>query len=449
MQLVKPQDMIKRKVVEESPAKSGRGNGIGRALMAVSIVIIASVFTPAVVRSQTITFAGEADQGEGGRWMKKKVMEWSKETGTPVNYLTRPQSATETLMLWQQDWAAQTPDVDVYLIDVIWPAIAAPHAVDLKKYFTPEELGEFFPRIVENNTVKGKLVAIPFFTDAGLLYYRSDLLEKYGFKSPPNTWSELGKMAETIQDGERANDKDFWGFLFQGAAYEGLTCNALEWLASSGAGHIVESDGKVSINNPQTKSILELVKSWVGTISPGGVTNYQEEQCRNPFQSGHAAFQRNWPYVWALANSAESAVKGHVDVTYLPQGDGPDASHAATLGGWQLMVSAYSKNKDAAAKLVKYMVSFESQKQHAIELSSLPTRPAVYEDKDVLAAQPWFARLRPVFDNSVARPSTAAGDNYNRVSTDFFQTVNLILSGGTPVDQGIQTLESRMKRDMR
>ena len=92
-------------------------------------------------------------------------------------------------------------------------------------------------------------------------------------------------------------------------------------------------------------------------------------------EPGHAAFQRNWLYVWALANSAESAVKGHVGVTYLPQGYGPDASHAATLGGWQPMVSAYSKNKDAAAKLVKYMVSFESQKQHAIELSSLPTQP--------------------------------------------------------------------------
>jgi trehalose/maltose transport system substrate-binding protein len=71
-------------------------------------------------------------------------------------------------MLWQQDWSAQTPDVDVYIIDVIWPAIAAPHATDLKQYYTPQELRQFFPRIVENNTVDGKLVAIPFFTDAGV-----------------------------------------------------------------------------------------------------------------------------------------------------------------------------------------------------------------------------------------------------------------------------------------
>jgi trehalose/maltose transport system substrate-binding protein len=167
--------------------------------MAVSILLSASVFTPGVVRSQTITFAGDAEQGEGGRWMRTKVEQWSKETGIPVKYIARPVNATETLMLWQQDWPAQAPDVDVYIIDVIWPAIAAAHAADLTPYFNPKELGEFFPRIVENNTVKGKLVAIPFFTDAGLLYYRTDLLEKYGFKNPPNIWSELTQMAQKFR----------------------------------------------------------------------------------------------------------------------------------------------------------------------------------------------------------------------------------------------------------
>ena len=188
--------MIKQHIIEEGPAKSGPKAGIRRALMAISFGMLACVFTPGVVRSQTTTFAGDADQGEGGRWMKSKVEQWSRETGIPVNYITRPLSTTETLMLWQQDWASQTPDIDIYLIDVIWPAVAAPHAVDLTKYFAPKEVGEFFPRIVENNTVKGKLVAIPFFTDAGLLYYRTDLLEKYGFKNPPNTWSELTQMAQ-------------------------------------------------------------------------------------------------------------------------------------------------------------------------------------------------------------------------------------------------------------
>jgi trehalose/maltose transport system substrate-binding protein len=441
--------MIKRHIKENGPAKSGPQASIGRVFTAVSVLLSAFAFTPGVARSQSITIAGDADQGEQGRWMKAKVEEFSKQTGINIRYIGRPLSTTETLMLWQQDWAAQTPDVDVYLIDVIWPAIAAPHAEDLSKYFTPQEIAEFFPRIVENNTVNGKLVAIPFFTDAGLLYYRSDLLEKYGFKNPPSTWSELQNMAQKIQEGERATDKDFYGFLFQGSAYEGLTCNGLEWIASNGGGHIVEADGKVSIGNPQTKSILEMVKGWVGTISPKGVTTYQEEESRNAFQEGHAAFLRNWPYVYALANGKDSLVKGHVDVTTLPQGDGPNAGHTSTLGGWQLMLAKYSKNKDAAAKLIKYFVSFETQKDNAIKLTRLPTRPALYEDKDVLAVAPWFARLRPVFENAVARPSTATGANYNKVSTTFFQTTNQILNGAISVDQGVSTMESKMKRDMR
>jgi trehalose/maltose transport system substrate-binding protein len=133
-----------------------------------------------------------------------------------------------------------------------------------------------------------------------------------------------------------------------------------------------------------------------------------------------------------------SAVKGKFDATYLPQGDGPNASHAATLGGWQLMLSAYSKNKDAAAKIIDYLVSYDTQKEHAIKLSQLPTRPALYEDKDVLVAQPWFSRLRPVFENAVARPSTVTGVDYNKVSTAFFQTTNQILNGTVPVEEGLK-----------
>ena len=413
------------------------------------ILTLASILLSPAAHGQTLSFAGDGNQGESGRWMQSRVEQFSKETGIPVQYVARPNSTTDTLMLWQQDWSAQTADIDVYLIDVIWPAIAAPHAADLKQYYTPEELKEFFPRIIDNNTVNGKLVAIPFFTDAGLLYYRTDLLKKYGFNNPPNTWKELQQMAQTIQDGERkAGVADFWGFLWQGAAFEGLTCNGLEWLASSGAGTIVEPDGRVSINNPQTKSVLAMVKSWVGGITPTGVLSYQEEECRNAFQQGKAAFQRNWPYVYALANADQSAVKGRVDATYLPEGDGPNVSHAACLGGWQLMLSAYSKHKDLAAKLIKYMVSFDTQKDHALKLGRLPTRPALYKDQDVLAAQPWFSRLLPVFENAVARPSTVTGVSYNKVSTDFFQTTNEILSGQVSVDDGVKAMESKIKRDL-
>ena len=176
----------------------------------------------------------------------------------------------------------------------------------MKKYYKEDEIKQFFPRIIENNTVGGRLVSIPWFTDAGILYYRTDLLEKYGYKAPPKTWEELTEMAKKIQDGERTAGKgDFQGFVFQGKASESVTCNAIEWIYSFGGGTIVEPDKKVTINNPNAIKALETAKGWVGTISPKGVTTYGEEEARNVWQAGNAAFMRNWPYAYALGQRSK------------------------------------------------------------------------------------------------------------------------------------------------
>jgi trehalose/maltose transport system substrate-binding protein len=338
--------------------------------------VLALAFTVgglALAQGVTIRVAGDSTAvGEGGRWMKAKAEEWAQKTGNKIEYIDSPADTNDRLALYQQYWAARSADVDVYMIDVIWPGIVAPHAADLKQFFTEAELSQFFPRIVENNTIRGKLTSIPFFTDAGLLYYRTDLLQKYGYQRPPQTWTELDQMATKIQAGERqAGNRDFWGFVWQGKAYEGLTCDALEWIFSMGGGRIIEPDGRISINNAQAIAALNMVRSWVGRISPPGVTSYAEEEARNTFQTGNAAFMRNWPYAYSLGQSEGSAVRGKIGVTVLPRGAGQGGRNAATLGGWQLMVSAYSKNQKVAADLVKYLTSVEIQKDNAVSLSRL------------------------------------------------------------------------------
>lgn len=393
-----------------------------------------------------IRLAGDSDVGEGGRWMKARAQEWAEKTGNQLEYVSRPNSSSQTLSMFDQYWAAQSPDVDAYMIDVIWPGIAAPHAVDLKKYFKEEEISQHFPRIIENNTVDGQLVALPVFTDAGILYYRTDLLQKYGFKNPPETWDDLVKGAQDIQDGERrAGKPDFQGFVFQGGAYEGLTCDGLEWIYSFGGGTIVDRDKVITVNNPKAIKALETAKSWVGTIAPRGVTTYQEEQARNLFQGGDAAFMRNWPYAYALGNAPQSPIAGRFDVMILPQG-GADGRHAATLGGWQLMVSKYSKYPEATADLIRYLCSAEIQTRRAIDLSNLPTRPALYKDKQILAKNPWFTRMLGVFENAVARPSTVLQANYNEVSTAFFQHVNNVLNGNESAKVAVSEIERTAKR---
>ena len=397
---------------------------------------------PAFGAGVTVRFVGEPEASSAvGPWYQAVSEEWAKKTGNKLEYIGRPNDFSATLPLFQQHWAAKSPDVDIYQIDVIWQGIAAPHAVDLKKYYKEDELKAYFPRIIENNTVGGKLVSIPLYTDAGILYYRTDLLEKYGYKEPPKTWEELAAMAKKIQDGERAAGKpDFQGFVFQGKASESLTCNALEWIYSYGGGSVIEPDKKVTINNPNAIKALDAAHSWIGTISPVEVSTYTEEEARNIWQAGNAAFMRNWPYAYALGADPKSAVSGKFDVTVLPKG-GDNGNNAACLGGWQLMISAYSKVPDAAADLVRYLSSAEVQKKRAIDWSILPTRPVLYSDPDVLAKYPFFKIMPNVFNNAVARPSTVTGADYNQLSTAFSQNVNKVLTGAESGKDAVDQVE--------
>ncbi|MFN8591535.1 MAG: ABC transporter substrate-binding protein [Thermomicrobiales bacterium] len=362
-------------------------------------------------------------------WEEAAVAKFNEATGAKVSRVSGPESATERLAQYQQLLGAQASDVDAMMIDVIWPGILATHALDLSGAIGWQG-AKYFERIVTNNTVNGALVGIPWFTDAGILYYRTDLLEKHGFDGPPETWTELEEMATSIQEAERADNPDFYGFVWQGAAYEGLTCDALEWQYSNGGGVIVETDLSVSVNNPQAIAAFERARGWVGTISPQGVTTYREEDARGVWQAGNAAFMRNWPYAYALGAAADSVIKDKFDVTQVPMGDGDGAQHADCLGGWQMMVSKYSKAPEAATAFAQYLTSKELQKSFAIEASRLPTIVELYDDADVLEVNPFFARLKDVFlGGAVARPSTQTSDLYNEVSTAYFTAVNEILTG--------------------
>jgi trehalose/maltose transport system substrate-binding protein len=355
--------------------------------------------------------------------------------GVKVNVLDTPDMVQDRLGLYLQFFEAQSDRVDVYQVDVIWPGDLAQHFVDLYEYGANDYVPNHFPAIVENNTVDGRLVAIPWFTDAGVLYYRQDLLEKYGFDGPPETWDELEEMAHVVMAGEKKNNPDFWGFVFQGNAYEGLTCDALEWIASNNGGTIVNRDQEITIANQNAAEILEQVAGWIGDICPEGVLAMDEEGARKVWQAGNALFMRNWPYAYALGNADDSAIKGKFDVAVLPHGKGESA---ATLGGWQLAVSKYSKDPALAAQVAFFMANYDHQKARAME-SYNPTIKTLYQDPEVLEAVPFFGSLYDVFTNAVARPSTASAPNYNEVSTLFFKAVHKIISGES--DDALATLE--------
>jgi len=363
----------------------------------------------------------------------------AQNPGITVEVVDTPDFVEDRLGVYLQLFEAQSPEGDVFQIDVIWPGDLAEHFIDLYDYGAADVVDEHFPAIVENNTVDGRLVAIPWFTDAGLLYYRTDLLEKYGYDGPPATWGELEEMAATIQEGERAEgNADFWGYVWQGNAYEGLTCDALEWIASNDGGTIVSPDEVITINNENAVEIVDQAAGWVDTISPPGVTGMGEEDARGIWQAGNAAFMRNWPYAYSLGNADDSPIQGLFDVSPLPAGEG---SPAATLGGWQLGVSRYSEHPEEAAQLALFMASYDQQKIRAIEGSLNPTIMALYEDPDVLEATPFFGSLFDVFTNAVARPSTATAPQYNDTSALFFNAVHSVLTGDTDAETAFAELE--------
>jgi trehalose/maltose transport system substrate-binding protein len=374
---------------------------------------------------------------------KQGVDAWAEKTGNTVRIVSTPNSATERLALYQQLLAAGAPDVDVFQIDVVWSGILGQHFEDLGPQ--AQDIDKNFPSMVDTSKVGDRLVALPWFIDAGLLYYRKDLLDKY--KRPvPETWADLTETARLIQDGERSGgNKDFWGYVFQGRAYEGLTTNALEWIASYGGGTIVDQKGEITIENPKAAEALKTAAAWIGSIAPEGVLNYTEEESRGVFQAGNAAFMRNWPYAWALAQSQDSPIKDKVGIAPLPKG-GPDGRNADALGGQLLAVSKYSRNKEAAIDLARYLTGAEEQKRRALVGSFNPTLPALYEDPEIVKANPFMHDLLPVFESAVARPASVTGDNYNKVSTEFFNTVHEVLSKRAEPQQALNRLDRDLKR---
>ena len=363
---------------------------------------------------------------------------WARETGNSVRLVSTPNSAGERLALYQQLLAAGSPDIDVLQIDVVWPGILARHLLDLRPY-AGERPAADFASIIANDTVRGRLVAMPWFADVGLLYYRKDLLAKYGVEVP-RTWAALAAAARRIQDAERAAGKTrMWGFVWQGRAYEGLTCDALEWIASQGGGRIVEPDGTISVDNARAAQALTAAAGWVGTISPRGVLNYAEEEARGVFQSGNAVFMRNWPYARALAESAGSPVRGLVGVAALP-GD------IGALGGAQLAVSRYSRHPRLAASLVMALTGRAEQKRRALAGGFNPTLPVLYRDAEIRRANPYYGVMAQALAHAVARPAAVAGARYNRVSSAFANAVHAVLAGQADAPSALRSLEGQLMR---
>lgn len=416
------------------------------------IVLLSSIFSAAAdiaaAQTETVSFGCPA-------WgfcedFQETADRWAKKTGDTVKMYESGRLVDDSLGLFRQILSARSDEFDVILIDCIWPGMLAKHLVDLRQYVPQDEIDRHFKPIIDNYTDnymdgEGRLIAMPLFTDAGVLYYRKDLLDKHGL-SPPKTWAELKDIAERVTALEHEANPDLAGYVWQGKAYEGLTCNALEWINSHGGGTIIdEKSGAVTVNNPKAAAALKKAASWIGGISPEGVLRYTELEATAHFRAGNAVFMRNWVEPWATCDEPDSPVRGKVGIVALPKG-GPDGKHAGTIGDMSLSVSRYSKHIEKSVDMVRFLADAPSQKRHAIEHSFCPTLISLYDDPELLAKRPFMAALKEVLVDGVSRPSKLTGEKYAKVSKKFSEAVHSVLIGEEAAEAALAGLERELNR---
>ena len=393
----------------------------------------------------TLTLIDQAwSSREYQRRLNEELARFTQQTGIRVEFLPAPETAAEQLATFRTllEGGAKIPDV--YGIDVIWPGILADHLLDLRAYVPEQEVQAHFPELIANNTVNGRLVALPANLNEGMLFYRVDLLRKYGYRAPPKTWEELEVMARRIQSGERASgNNDFWGFVWEGAPSEALTCNALEWQVSEAGGTILDETGKVTVNNPQSIRAWERASRWVGSISPPGVVEYKEWDAGNMWQAGKAAFLRSWASEYIADRGPTCRIRDRFDIAPLPGA----ARMAATLGGSGFGVSRYSLHPREAAMLVRFLCSREEQVRRCRNTADAPSISQLYSEPELLSTNPQFPRALEVFRKGIVlRPSRAAGKMYPEVSRAYWEALHTVLTGKKSAKQAADDLQVEIRR---
>jgi multiple sugar transport system substrate-binding protein len=315
-----------------------------------------------------------------------------------------PTSSDQQHLFYVTNLEAGSSDFDLFALDVIWvPEFSrAGWLLDLSSYLGAEGAVDFLSGPLHAATYSGRLYAVPWFVDGGVLYFRQDLLGKYGF-APPETFAELVHSAQVILQQEQ--NPRLTGFLWQGKQYEGLVCVALEFIRAHG-GDVLNSEGRPILTSPQSGDAVRYMRDLISRyqVSPPLVTTADEEITRQIFGQGEAIYMRNWPYAWHLFAEEGSPVQGKVGVASLPHV--PGQKSMPTLGGWHLGINRYSRHPDLAFQLLRRLTSFAAQKELAVEGGLKPSLLPVYEDEEVKRAQPSLGHFFPVLQSATPRPVT-------------------------------------------
>jgi multiple sugar transport system substrate-binding protein len=346
-----------------------------------------------------------------------------------VRLIELPENADQQRQQMVQNAQTKSDAYTVLNLDVVWTAEFAANRWVTALPKDQFDLSKFLPAAVRTGEYRGNLYAAPWKTDAGLLYYRKDLLKNAGISAPPKTWAELQADCGKV--------KGVGCYAGQFDKYEGLTCNFSEAVDSAG-GVVVDDSGKPNVNTPQAKQGLNfLVQGFKSGMIPKEAITYEEEDARRAFEAGKLLFLRQWPYQWALSNKA-AKVKGKFDVAPLPGLNGPGSP---TLGGHNLAISSFAKNKATALDFIKYLTSPDTERANLLASSEAPTLAALYDEPALQQKFPYLPTLKASLVNAKPRPQAV---RYNDVTTAIQESVYAALTGKTTTDQALADLQSKL-----
>ena len=385
-----------------------------------SFLLVFSILAPAFTDGSELRFLAFKPQTMRV-WERAVALFEAQNPGTKVVLELGPHSSTEFHDLVTQKLRNRDPSLDVFFMDVVWPPefAAAGWALPLDSYFPSSERAKFLPAPILANTYGDHIYAAPVFTDASMLYYRRDLLQKYGF-APPATWPELVSQAKVIL--KQQGDPHLSGFSGQFKQYEGLVCNMMEYIMSNGGTLTDESGLRSGLNQPRAREAVRFVRDRIiGEIGRRGMLAYQEPESLAVFVQGKAVFHRNWPYAWDIGNdSKQSKIVGRVGVSPLPSF--PGGRSVATLGGWQLAISRFSRQPELAWKFIAVMTGEEIQREIALYMGRGPSREQLYKDAEVLRKNPQFKSQFEMFARAVPRPRTPVYAPISNIMQRYFSS---------------------------
>jgi len=338
-----------------------------------------------------------------------------------------PDSGDQRHQLYVQWLNARARDPDILQLDVVWTPefAAAGWLLPLERFAPP--VHEFFPATIAANRYRGRLYALPWFVDVGMLYYRSDVVG-----APPRSHAEL------VQHAQRARRAGFdYGLVWQGARYEGLVTVFLEYLTAFG-GEVLDATGRAALDTPAARAALQAMRSAIDSgLVPRAALSWQEEQTRFAFQNGRAPFMRNWPYAYPLLQQPDSRVRGRFAVSAMPAGSG--GRPAAALGGSQLAINGRSDQPQAAYRVIAFLTAPAQMLERARIAGQFPPRHALYARPELARALPIDpVQVQAIIASAVARPVTPV---YAELSDILQVHLHRCLSGQESASQALRAAD--------